>query len=64
LQTFALVETSESSSTPLRFVSSPNFTVIPPAGHAEPGLSGTTFTAAFRPLMLVSVHVEVEPLQT
>jgi hypothetical protein len=38
--------------------------VTPPVAQVFPATTDVTRTAAFKPLRLVTVHVEVEPLQT
>jgi len=53
LHTSVVAVTSDVSSLPLPFWSSPNAMLEPPALHWLPGLTGVTLTAAFRPFRLV-----------
>jgi hypothetical protein len=64
LQSVLVVVISLSSSLPLPFVSRPNWMVTPPVAQVLPATTDVTRTAAFKPLRLVTVHEEVEPLQT
>jgi hypothetical protein len=53
LHTTVVDDTSDVSSFPLPFWSSPNAMLDPPVGHWLPGLTGVTRAAAFRPFRLV-----------
>ena len=64
LHTRVVDDTSALSSTPLRFWSSPNSIVDPPAAHWLPGAIVVTRAAPFTPLRMVWTQVWVLLLQT
>jgi hypothetical protein len=64
LHTTVVAVTSDVSSLPLPFWSSPNAMLDPPVGHWLPGLTGVTRVAAFKAFRLVATQVFVLARQT